>query len=152
MTTLERSRRRALPAVDAGFWLRSIYALCLAGATFNHARIIAAHGWGWDYGGVSRASALYWTALTFLDPLTVVLLFARPRWGLTLTVAIMVTDVAHNGGLTLLYGGGWRGWLADENLVLQSVFLVFVLASVRVAWRGLLTEEMEPQMNRDEQR
>ncbi len=124
--------------------MRLIYAVCLAGATFNHARIIAAHGWGWDYGGVSRFSALYWTSLTFLDPLAVVLLFARPRWGLALTVAIMLTDVAHNGGLTLLYGGGWRDWLADENLVLQSLFLVFVLASIGVAWRALRKEERIP--------
>ncbi len=137
---------------SSGFLLRLIYAVCLAGATFNHARMIAAHGWGWDYGGVSRYSALYWTSLTFLDPLAAVLLFARPRWGLALTVAIMVTDVAHNGGLTLLHGGGWRGWLADENLVLQSVFLVFVLASVGVAWRGLGKEKIEPQMNTDEHR
>jgi hypothetical protein len=129
---------------SSGFLLRLIYAVCLAGATFNHARIIAAHGWGWDYGGVSRFSALYWTSLTFLDPLAVVLLFARPRWGLALTVAIMLTDVAHNGGLTLLYGGGWRDWLADENLVLQSLFLVFVLASIGVAWRALRKEERIP--------
>ncbi|WP_375285589.1 hypothetical protein [Sphingomonas sp.] len=62
--------------------LRTIYALCLLGATYNHWVVIYQHGFEWDYGGVSRASATFWTALAFLDPAAVVLLFVKPRAGL----------------------------------------------------------------------
>jgi hypothetical protein len=118
--------------------LRICYALCLAGATVNHARIIIAHGLFWDYGGVSRLSAAYWTALTFLDPLAAVLLLVRPRAGLVVTLAIMVTDVAHNGGLTLAHGGGLAAWLGNPNLLAQTVFLVFVVVTAPFAWRRTL--------------
>lgn len=76
--------------------LRSIFALCLLGATFNHWSEIRQHGFLWDHGGFPRASTLFWTALAFLDPMTAVLLFVRPNAGIVATVSIIVADVIHN--------------------------------------------------------
>jgi hypothetical protein len=68
---------------------------------------------------------LYWTSLAALDPLTVVLLWTRQRYGVWLGIAVMVTDVAVNSYAA--YGLG----LSDFGvfLQLQSLFGGFVLGS-----------------------
>jgi hypothetical protein len=111
--------------------IRSLYALCLAGAARNHALIVLEHGWAWDYGGVAPFVAAFWTALTVLDPLAIVLLWLRPRAGLALTAAIIVSDVLINTGVGLWYGFDWLFFGA------QALFMLVVLATVGRAWRGL---------------
>jgi hypothetical protein len=113
--------------------IRAFFALCLLGATFNHARAIATHGLLWDYGYGSDAmlaSKIFWASLTLLDPLAVLLLFVRPRVGLALTVAIIVCDVLHNGYYVARHGQ----WLATFY-VLQVAFCVAVLALTPLAAR-----------------
>jgi hypothetical protein len=111
--------------------IRILYAVCMAGAAFNHARIVLAHGLHWNYGGVHPLLAGFWTALAFIDPLAVVLLFARPRAGLALTAAVIVIDVAVNACAGLAYGFDRAAFRA------QMLFLVVVLATLRPAWRGV---------------
>jgi hypothetical protein len=111
--------------------LRGLYALCMAGAAFNHARIVAEHGLLWDYGGIHPFYAVFWTSLTFVDALAVLLLLARPRAGLALTAAVIVIDVLVNASVGLRYGFDWAAFGA------QCLFLVIVLATVGPAWRGL---------------
>jgi hypothetical protein len=77
---------------------------------------------------------LYWALLTFLDLLAAVLLLVRPRAGLILCVGIIVTDVLNNSWVQ------YHGSRVDINYILQVVFLVFVSATVRTAWRGLPKE------------
>ncbi|WGS48897.1 hypothetical protein LFL96_14080 [Paraburkholderia sp. D15] len=111
--------------------LRVIYALCLCGATWTHLQVALTHGLTWDYGGAAPLTRVYWTSLLFIDPLTALLLLIAPATGLILCVAVIVTDVAHNA------------WFAQHHpirmdlFVSQIVFLVFVLATVRTAWRGV---------------
>jgi hypothetical protein len=114
----------------ASIIIRTLYALCMAGAAFNHARIVADHGLTWQYGGVHPLLALFWTALTFIDPLAVVLLIVRPRAGLLLTAAIIGIDVIVNGCAGFTYGIDWAAFGA------QALFLVIVLATLRPALRG----------------
>jgi hypothetical protein len=115
--------------------LRTIYALCLLGATYNHWYAIYHHGLHWDYGGFSKASATFWTALAFIDPAAVVLLFARPNIGIWLTIGIIVTDVTHNVGIQGHYFPPLLQSLADSPLVIgQIAFMVFVLVSTPFAW------------------
>ena len=76
--------------------LRVIWAACLLLAALNHARMLAQHGLLWDYGGVGAASAFYWSSLTIVDPLVVVLLFVRPTIGVPITIALITTNVVHN--------------------------------------------------------
>ncbi|GGC65332.1 hypothetical protein [Undibacterium terreum] len=108
--------------------LRAIYAVCLTAASYNHAYIVFAYGLQWDYGGLPLFVSIFWTALTFIDPLAAFLLLAKPKAGLGLTAAIIVSDVAINAWVGANYGFHWPPFLA------QSLFLVFVLATIRTAW------------------
>lgn len=107
-----------------------MYAVCLAGAAFNHARIVWEHGLWWDYGGVHPFLAAFWTSLTFLDPLAVLLLMVRPRAGIASTVLIIVSDVVINACAGVAYR------FDKASFVAQCVFMVFVLATARHAWHG----------------
>jgi hypothetical protein len=86
----------------------------------------------WDYGGAHLFTRVYWTSLTFLDPLAASLLFVRPHAGLVLTVAIITSDVLHNTlvGVPSL----------NPMYISQIVFLFFVACTVYVAWRGSPSE------------
>lgn len=75
---------------------------------------------------------LFWTALTFIDPLAAILLMARPMLGLALTVAIIVSDVVINSWVGLKYGIDIASFLA------QLLFLAFVMLTARIAWRAEL--------------
>lgn len=116
-------------ARNRSFSIRLIYALCLAGASYNHARIVAAHGILWDYGGLPPFVCFFWTALTFIDPLAVILLMTTPLIGLALAVAIIVSDVAINSWVGLTYG------IDIASFSAQALFLIFVMSTVRFAWR-----------------
>lgn len=102
----------------------------MAGAAWNHARIVFEHGLGWDYGGIHPFVAAFWTSLTFLDALAVLLLLARPRAGVALTAVIIVADVLVNSWVGLRYGFDTASFAA------QSMFLVFVLTTLRPALRA----------------
>jgi hypothetical protein len=116
--------------------LRSIYAVCLLGATYNHASMLARHGILWDYGGVPQASAIFWTALTVIDPAAVVLLFIRPNAGVVATAVIIVADVIHNLWITAHYFPPMLHGVADSPAMIeQIVFMIFVLATAKFAWR-----------------
>jgi hypothetical protein len=117
-------------------WLRRIYALCLVGATLSH--IVMLLLFGWRYGGAPLASCVYWTALTLLDPLTGLLLYLRPRTGLVVTIAIIVSDVAHNTWFGLHFGT-ISTLFANWMYCCQLGFLIFVLLTVRCAWAGVAT-------------
>ena len=108
------------------------------GATVNHVRIVAEHGLLWNYGGVPVASATFWTSLTLLDPLAVVLLIARPNAGVVATAVIIIADVVHNLWITARYTSPQRfiaTAVSDPFLLSQAAFLLFVIATVPVAWR-----------------
>ena len=116
-----------IPAV-----LRSSYALCLLGAASTHMWTLVTHGLYWDYGGAPVFTRIYWTSLTALDPLAVVLLFVRPRAGLLFTLVIIVSDVAHNTWLmSRSLAPDWSNWM----YVSQVVFLIFVLLTISHAWK-----------------
>lgn len=113
--------------------IRILFALCLLAATFNHAYAIFQHGLLWDYGygnKIALMSKVYWDVLTILDPLAAVLLFIKPRMGVWLTAAIIVSDVIHN----TYYVDQSNQWLAPFYLA-QVGFLVVVLCLAPVASR-----------------
>jgi hypothetical protein len=115
----------------ASIVIRTLFAACLLAATFNHARAILEHGVLWDYGygnKIALTSKLYWALLTILDPLAAVLLFVKPKAGIWLTVAIIVSDVIHN----TYYVATNDQWLAPFYLA-QVAFLVMVLGLAPIA-------------------
>lgn len=75
--------------------VRAVLVLCLLGATFNHARDLWQGGW-LPYHSSPLWRNAFWTSLTFLDPLAVLLLLTRPRLGYVLTLFIMLLDVPVN--------------------------------------------------------
>lgn len=115
---------------DRSFLIRVIYAICLAGASFNHAQIVVAHGLTWNYGGLPVFVCVFWTALTFVDALAVILLMTKPLLGLGLTTAIIVCDVVINAWVGMKYGIDVAAFSA------QALFLIFVLSTVGIAWRS----------------
>jgi hypothetical protein len=116
--------------------LRTIYALCLLGATYNHAAMLARHGILWDYGGMPKASAIFWTALTVIDPAAAVLLFTRPNAGVIVTAVIIIADVIHNLWITARYFPPMlHGVAQSPAMIEQIIFMIFVLATAKFAWR-----------------
>jgi hypothetical protein len=113
--------------------LRWLYAVCLLGAGLNHVRDILQGGW-LPYRGAPLTLNWYWTSLAVLDLAAAVLLLRRPRTGLVLTAAIIVSDVAVN--TYGQWGLGYRGWYFTVSLQLQTLFLGLLVGSLPVAWRG----------------
>jgi hypothetical protein len=108
---------------------RTIWAASLLAGTFTHARTLLQHGLGWHYGGGwPLATRVFWTSLTGFDPLAAALLFFKPRWGVVITVAIMLADVAHNSWAFT------RGRGDMVALVLQATFLGYVLGTSPNVW------------------
>lgn len=119
-------------------FIRLLFALCLLAATFNHLRAALDHGLLWDYGYGAEtplASRAFWGSLTLFDPLAALLLFVRPRWGLILTLSIILLDVLHNS----FYVAAHSQWLETFYLSQVGFGLVVVLLLPR-AWRGLTQE------------
>ena len=117
--------------------IRSIYALCLLGAAYNHAAILIKHGLFWTYGDVPLPSAVFWTSLTLADPATALCLFLVPRLGLSLTVLIIVSDVVHNLWITERYiaaHGAPAGMTWYVPLAEQVAFMIFVGATLHIPW------------------
>ena len=119
-----------------GRLIRIVYALCLAGATINHLRAVLARGFLPDE--LPLPTGIYWSALTFLDPLAVLLLFVRPRAGVVLTAAIIVSDVVHNLWFMAARsssGSFYQDVARNPFMMSQIGFMLFVAATARMAWR-----------------
>lgn len=117
-------------------WIRVVYALCLAGATINHMRAVLTYGWLRH--DVPMATAIYWSSLTLLDPVAALLLFIRPRVGVGLTVAIILSDVAHNLWFRAAHPLS-TSFIKDVTssffMMSQIAFLVFVTFTAPLVWR-----------------
>jgi hypothetical protein len=118
-------------------WIRIAYALCLGVATINHVRVVLAYGWLPQQ--LPLPTAVYWSSLSFLDPFAALMLFVRPRIGVALTVAIIVSDVAHNVWFMAAHpvSGSFNQDLTDSGAALSQIaFLLFVTATAPIAWRA----------------
>jgi hypothetical protein len=124
----------------ASLIVRSLWAAGLLIGGVNHARILVEHGWQWDYGGIAWPSAVYWSSLTFIDPIVAALLFARPKAGIIGTVVLIVTNVVHNLAVTAHYApdGELLSRAANPFVLSQIGFMLFVAASARIAWNGVV--------------
>jgi hypothetical protein len=79
----------------------------------------------------------FWGSLTFLDPLTAVLLLRAPRAGLLLALLIMITDVGINSAASYLYLEAPGKYAIDYFVQLQSIFLGFLVGSMPFVWDGV---------------
>ncbi|GAA4017329.1 hypothetical protein GCM10022408_33600 [Hymenobacter fastidiosus] len=113
-----------------------VYTICLLVGTYTHARGLVHKGF-LAY-PVPLAIGLYWDALTVLDPLAAVLLWWRPKAGLWLTLAIMVSDISVN---TAVYLAGYFGppvpHMVPLTLFDQALFGLFVLVTAPLVYKDL---------------
>lgn len=135
LTERERGRRSWVDSFLSPALVRWIWAICLLVGTTTHLLTVWRHGLFWDYGGVPLFTRVYWTSLTFADPLAAALLFARPRLGIALTLAIIGTDVLHN--TWFVWYSNQPFWsLANWALFSQIAFLVFSTLTAPLLWRA----------------
>jgi membrane protein HdeD len=119
----------SLPRLD---WpVRVVFALCLAAGSMVHIKDLWQHGW-LPYRFAPLPLNVYWTVLAFLDALAALLLLARPRGGLALTLLVIVSDVALN--LFARFYLGLR--LQTFALSLQVLFLAVVVGATLYARRA----------------
>lgn len=111
-------------------------------AGLNHARLLLQHGFYWDYRGLSPFSAAYQTSLTLIDPLIAALLFIRPKVGIIGTIVLIVTNVMHNLAVTAHFAppGEFLTRASHPILLAQIGFMLFVAATARSAWLGVMRE------------
>ena len=126
-------------------FVKVIFAIYIFGfcyGTTNHIIDIHRDGLlGYDY--VPLAINIYWTTLTVLDPLAIILLLFLPFLGMVLSVLIMITDLAVNISVALYYYLQ-TGTFADGRLFLQIAFGLFVFITVPLAWKRIKGSYMTP--------
>jgi hypothetical protein len=111
---------------------RWVYTIGFLAGTYTHARGILANGFLAT--PVPLAIGLYWDTLTLLDPLTVLLLWWRPKLGLGLAVAIMMSDISVNTKVYLAgYFGAPTAHMIPLSLFEQSLFGLFVFLTAPLA-------------------
>jgi hypothetical protein len=74
---------------------------------------------------------IYWTSLTFINPLAILLLLINPCIGLFLVMGIMATDVSINLGHAV-YTYFTTGELYFSRLLFQIFFGIFVFITAPV--------------------
>ncbi len=113
----------------------AVYIFGFAYGTRNHIVDILADGWlGYDF--VPLPINLYWTLLTFFDPLAIFLLLSFPFAGMILSVLIMASDIAINTGVTV-YFFYQTGIFSLDRLPLQIAFGVFLFITTPIAWKRI---------------
>lgn len=124
--------------------IRKIWAACLFLAGLNHAYILFRHGLFWDYHGVGVVSATYWSSLTIINPLVAAALIWRPRLGVPLAALLIATNVAHNLVVAAhrTPDDEWlRTIMTTPQTLSQIAFLLFVIATWRIAWGDIRPPE-----------
>lgn len=99
-------------------------------ATYFHASDVIRRGL-FPYVLAPRPMNVFWTSLTLLDPLVIVLLVTgRRRLGLGLAALVMAADVAVN--CYAFFGIGYSDF--TRSLLMQTGFLGFVTGSLPFLW------------------
>ena len=98
--------------------------------TVTHLMELLAHGW-MPYTFAPKGLNLFWTLLSALDPLVILLLLLRRNAGVLLGIGIMTADVAANS--YTVYGLGFTELMMP--LQAQTLFFGFVLCSFHMIWK-----------------
>ena len=126
--------------MDKLFWKRypadgivilAIYSIGFLVGTCTHVLGLVLHGFlAYD---APLLMNVYWDLLTLLDPLAILLLWVRIKFGLALAIIIMVTDISINSYAYVqgVFGEPALGMI-PMSLFLQSMFGLFVLATAPV--------------------
>ena len=110
--------------------LRIIWSTGFLIGTTTHALDLYYGGW-LPYEFRPMPFNIYWTSLTFLDPVAAITIWFRPRVAIGLGCVIMASNVLVNG-YTAFFVGYPELYL---SLTLQSIFAIFVFAASYKLWR-----------------
>lgn len=108
------------------------YSAAFLGATYNHLSDLVRLGWlGYSSAwAVPFAMNLFWTSLTIIDPLCVLLLLLSVEAGTVAYCAVMVSDVTVNWIAFACY---WNQPLSlSYGLFMQSGFLLFLIVTAPI--------------------
>jgi hypothetical protein len=122
------------------------FILAFSGATYNHIHDIWIGGFfpytkRW---GTPEIFNWYWTGLSILDPLDIILLIFNTRAGYAMALAIMLTDVPINIYANAFY---WHiPFYKNYFLLMQIAFLIFIAATFPRVWKmsALPNKKQEP--------
>lgn len=112
---------------------RLILAVLVAGfavGTTTHTLQLVNNGWV-VFSAAPVWMNVYWTVLTFLDPLAIVLLLRLRRADLVLGLAIMLSDVAVNSYALYTLELPFAFWALQS----QTLFAGFLFGAVGFLWR-----------------
>jgi hypothetical protein len=109
-----------------------VYIIGFSAGTTTHIMDIVKFGL-FGYYWVSLPINVYWTSLTILDPLAVVLMIFKPYWGIVLSVLIMVSDLSVNIYTAIIYYME-KGNLDIFHLSFQIPFGVFIFITAPILW------------------
>jgi hypothetical protein len=113
-----------------------LYSLCFLAGTYTHTKDLVNNGL--LAAPVPMVVGVFWNILTLFDPLTVLLLWWRPKAGIWLAAAIMVVDISVNTGVYLAgYYGPPTRHMVPLSLFEQSLFGLFVLVTAPMAHQWL---------------
>lgn len=114
-----------------------IQAICMLVGASTHIKWIYEHGIYSKHLNTPFFSTVFWDSLAFFDIVAAVLLIARPKTGIWLTLVIIITDVVHNNALLFLVHEhmneiGVKMWVTKYwMLVVQILFMIFVLVTIK---------------------
>ena len=114
------------------------YSVAFLGATYNHLSDLARLGWlGYSAAwGVPFEMNLYWTSLTAIDPISIMLLVLSVKAGIIAYLTVMVSDVAVNW---IAYAYYWDQPLSQSyGVLMQTGFLLFLVITAPILWRHIL--------------
>ena len=120
------------------------YIAAFSVATVCHALDIARGGW-LPYRQYALGLNVFWTGLTFADPLAIALLLYRRRAGLCLALFIITVDVAVNLSVGIgeyLHAGRFTFW----GLYTQIPAGVFMWSTASILWAETKIGERLPGM------
>lgn len=114
------------------FAVKAIWTIGFLIGTTTHSLDLINYGW-LPYEFRPLPWNIYWTSLTFLDPMAAALIWLWQRSAIVLGVAIMASNIAVNSYTLLL---GYDEFLVP--LMLQVLFAMFVFW---IAWRHWPNDE-----------
>ena len=79
---------------------------------------------------------IYWTSLTFFDPLAVLLLIFYPFMGLIFSGVIMISNVGVNMSRALFYYFK-EGYPIGYKEICQLLFLIFLFFTIKYCWKKI---------------
>jgi len=93
---------------------------------------------------VPLAIGIYWDALALIDPLTVMLLWWKPKVGVRLALLVIASDICVNtGGYLAGYFGPPVPGMVPLTLFEQALFGLFVFVTGPVAYHSLRTHRVK---------